>query len=894
MARRHRPTAPGISWYLAATTVLAPVNTVYSYTIASDSWTALSTMPVAETGTSAVFGAYGLVYVIGGRTSAGVVANVYVYNPASDQWTAQTPLPAAVYGAAAAIDANGNLDVIGGFNSAGSAVATVYQSAALPAPVGLPAVPTVTLDANWFLYDGTSHAVTASAVGTDGVTPVAGTFAFTYNGSATPPVNAGTYNVIATFTSADQNYVSTVINGSLYIAQASPTLSVTGGGTITYDGTPHPINATAVGIDGTTPVSGTLSYTYNGSSAAPVNPGTYTAVATFTSSDPNYSNGTASTTITIPDPTIPTGVKAVGISTTTVQVSWNAVAGADHYNVYQREVAHSPKGSGGSVYYVLVAGGVTGTSATFNVGYFGTGTYYVTSVSTAGVQSPPSAQVSAQALYAPSLYSFLWGGAVMSAASVEAGQTLQVTLLGYGNLPPTYTMVSGPSDMSVDPTTGVVAFTPNASQIGYVSATFTATNSVGSSTATFSFHVLAVPTVVVNSSSITFDGYAHSTTAVAYGADGVTPLAGGFSYLYAPASNPTAFSATMPSFVGNYVVQATFISGDANYGNGTGTGTLKIIPPAEVTNVLVDGTTWNAGYLAALQSAGLGNGTGYAIPVGSAAQLQDLPWTNVNQIRIVFNENVNVQEASLGLAGLNVAQYAFSGFKYNPATFTATWTLTNPIAADKLQISLHSTGAAAVSDAAGDPLDGEWTDGASVFPSGDTLAGGDFNFSFNVLPGDANQDGVVNGLDISSVISQWQSVTSPMADMNGDGVVNGLEIAAIASHWLQTLPAAGAGASAPAGTAVLSMAPPPTLADSVAAPASTGSFASQPSGTAGSGLSRLTWQTVAGGANGTLPAATISHNDEALSQIETRALSLDDDLLRMLAVSHATRRGSRD
>jgi len=556
----------------------APVNTVYSYTIVSNTWTALSSMPIAESGTAAVFGAYGQVYVIGGRTTGGAVPNVYIYNPVTDQWTADAPLPSALYDVAAAIDSNGNLDVIGGFNAAGAAVTTVYDSPVLPAPVGLPVVPTVTFDTNWYRYDSTPHAVVASVYGTDGVTPVSGTMTFTYNGSATLPVNAGTYNVLSYFTSNDPNYVNTVTPGVLYIAAANPTLSVSGGGTITYDGLSHAIRATAIGVDGTTPISGAFTYTYNGSATAPVNPGSYTAIANFASSDPNYVSSSASTTITIPDPTIPTGVSAVGASTTSVQVSWNPVAGADHYNVYRREVVHSPKGSGATIYWVAVAGNVTGTSATINVGYFGSGTFYVTSVSTSGVQSPPSALVSAQALYAPSLASMLWGGAVTSYASVEYGQTLHVTLLGYGNLPPTYSMVSGPAGMSLDQQTGIVTFTPTTNAPANFSATFTATNSVGSSTATFSFHVLAQPTVQVTGGTFAYDGNTHGATAVAYGIDGVTPIAGTFNILYAPAAYPTAQSTAPYAGIGTYIVSATFTSSDPNYGGASGTATITINP----------------------------------------------------------------------------------------------------------------------------------------------------------------------------------------------------------------------------------------------------------------------------------------------------------------------------
>jgi uncharacterized repeat protein (TIGR01451 family) len=93
--------------------------------------------------------------------------------------------------------------------------------------------------------------------------------------------------------------------------QAAPTLSVTDAGGA-YNGTSFPASATAVGVTGQN-VSGSFSYTYYaGTSAsgtpltgAPVNAGTYTVVATFTSTDPGYtSGGTAQATFTIsPDPT---------------------------------------------------------------------------------------------------------------------------------------------------------------------------------------------------------------------------------------------------------------------------------------------------------------------------------------------------------------------------------------------------------------------------------------------------------------------------------------------------------------------------------------------------------------------------------------------------------------
>jgi IPT/TIG domain/Dockerin type I domain len=60
-----------------------------------------------------------------------------------------------------------------------------------------------------------------------------------------------------------------------------------------------------------------------------------------------------------------------------------------------------------------------------------------------------------------------------------------------------------------------------------------------------------------------------------------------------------------------------------------------------------------------------------------------------------------------------------------------------------------------------------------------------FTFTTSGLPGDANHDGVVNGLDIQTVASHWLT-SGPAGDVNNDGLVNGLDIQLIASHWLAT------------------------------------------------------------------------------------------------------------
>jgi autotransporter-associated beta strand protein len=150
-------------------------------------------------------------------------------------------------------------------------------------------------------------------------------------------------------------------------------------------------------------------------------------------------------------------------------------------------------------------------------------------------------------------------------------------------------MLSGPSTMSIDPVTGVITYMPADSEAGNVTATFQATNLAGSTTTTLTFDVLAHPILVVTGGTFTFDGSIHPATAVAYARDGVTELNGTINFTYSPVQYPTAQSTSPYAEVGNYIVTATFISNDPNYGGASSTGTTLDIVPAAPTIIIDSG-----------------------------------------------------------------------------------------------------------------------------------------------------------------------------------------------------------------------------------------------------------------------------------------------------------------
>jgi Tol biopolymer transport system component len=177
-----------------------------------------------------------------------------------------------------------------------------------------------------FVYDGQPHAVAATATGVGGA--AIGTLPVTYDGSAAPPINAGTYTASATI-AASANYTSRTQTATLTIASATPTLAISGGPFV-FDGQPHPATVTVTGIGGQAP-GGALTVTYNGSYAAPINAGTYAVVASV-GAQGNYAAGTASGTLVVEPKTAAIVWSPAGPITYGATLSWqqlNAGSG-DH------------------------------------------------------------------------------------------------------------------------------------------------------------------------------------------------------------------------------------------------------------------------------------------------------------------------------------------------------------------------------------------------------------------------------------------------------------------------------------------------------------------------------------------------------------------------------------
>ena len=168
----------------------------------------------------------------------------------------------------------------GSYAVVGTISDTNYQGSASGTLVIGKAAATVTLGSLSATYDGTAHSATATT------SPTGLTVNFTYNSSSTAPTNAGSYAVVGTI--SDTNYQGSA-SGTLVIGKAAATVTL-GSLSATYDGTAHSATAT------TSPTGLTVNFTYNSSSTAPTNAGSYAVVGTI--SDTNY-QGSASGTLVI-------------------------------------------------------------------------------------------------------------------------------------------------------------------------------------------------------------------------------------------------------------------------------------------------------------------------------------------------------------------------------------------------------------------------------------------------------------------------------------------------------------------------------------------------------------------------------------------------------------------
>jgi Concanavalin A-like lectin/glucanases superfamily/Bacterial Ig-like domain (group 3)/MBG domain (YGX type)/IPT/TIG domain/MBG domain/WD40-like Beta Propeller Repeat len=472
-----------------------------------------------------------------------------------------------------------------------------------------PATPTLTVNAGTFTYDKTPHPATWAAIGIHNeVLPVT----VKYNGSTTPPVNAGSYTVVATVNAPNYAVTTQTASTPLVITPATPTVTVNAG-TYVYNGSTREATASASGVGGEALTPVTL--TYNGSSAKPSDAGTYTVVATYAGSQ-NYAatSVTAATPLTIEQAT----------PTVTVQPASFNYDGTPH------AATVSATGVGGAVLTPVDVTYNGSAAVPVDAGDYTVIASFAGSQNYAAASSAPVTLTIRKA--SPQLSSITTGTFTYDATPHAA----TATATGIGGVALTPVTITYNGDTTAPTNAGTYT----------VVASLAATTNYEAASSTASSPLIirkATPTVQITGDVVTYDGNPHALTATATGVAGeaLTPVtitydgnttapvaAGTYSVVasyagsdnYEPASKPTSLGITkaQPTIswtpaaaiygtplgaaqlnasasvagtwtysrpagtvlhAGSYATEASFTPADAvNYGPASTTATIVIVP----------------------------------------------------------------------------------------------------------------------------------------------------------------------------------------------------------------------------------------------------------------------------------------------------------------------------
>lgn len=474
--------------------------TTYRYNIAQGTWQQMAAMPVAVKNSAAVF-AEGKLYVLGGVAATGRVATVQVFDIAGATWSTATDMPAARSSHSAVLRADARILVAGGYDASGNASASIFQTQILNLPDAAPeftstAVTTAALDVA-YTYDVNATgqpAATFSLV----AAPAGMTIDATSGVISWVPVfgQQGNQAVIVRASNragqADQAFAIAVMGDVLPIITSAAVTSASLDRAYSYDvnatGSPVPTYSlvaapAGMSIDGTT---GLISW-----QPAPGQQGTHvvTVRAAHRSGQADQTFNILVVTDTIA-PTPPTEVHVVEVTASSVTLAWSGATdatGVDHFAVY-RQYRCGWRGS--KRCYALVQGNIFADTMTISgLPPLTTYTYAVRTFDAAGNQSVNSPLVTFKTLSPPTSLRYT------GATSLPANFPLQLQFWVNANPAATFSVVSGPAGLTLDPETGVASWLPSPADVGTHTLVVRATNSGG--TAELSVDITVRPDVPV-------------------------------------------------------------------------------------------------------------------------------------------------------------------------------------------------------------------------------------------------------------------------------------------------------------------------------------------------------------------------------------------------------------
>jgi len=421
------------------------LSTAERYSPAVDSWSDIAPFPDARSGAAGVSVSNMHLYVLGGETSGGIQSNAYRYVVASDIWEPIAPMPVAVRSSVAVLSQN-RIYVTGGVSVSGAVtVVQVYDlstgSWAIDQPLPAPRY------AHGAVIGALGQLVIAGGYDAGGFAVASVWQSQRLNVPETPPI----------FTT------SAVTTGSLdraYAYDAGATANPAANFSLISAPTGMSIQSES-GLILWQPVAGQVG----------VHAVTVRATNRAGFVDQSFQITVVNDTF---PPTAPTEVHVVSVSANSVELAWSGAADAnaiDHYGVYRK---YRCGFRGIQRCYALVHGNIPGETTTIGgLPPLTTYTYVVRAFDADGNQSPNSVAVSFKTLSPP--VSFRYSGAT----TLPANFPLQLQFYVNANPAAMFSVVNGPPGLTLDPDTGVAAWTPSPVNVGVHTLEVMAENSGG-------------------------------------------------------------------------------------------------------------------------------------------------------------------------------------------------------------------------------------------------------------------------------------------------------------------------------------------------------------------------------------------------------------------------------
>ena len=214
---------------------------------------------------------------------------------------------------------------------------------------------------------------------------------------------------------------------------------------------------------------------------------------------------------------------------------------------------------------------------------------------------------------------------------------------------------------------------------------------------------------------------------------------------------------------------------------------------SQIADVILSSSGFSTNFIDAIDGEGIGSGNGLGFSLVGDQQLTSVPWQNIDTIHLQFLTDVSasLEDGDILLTGTNGGDYSLGPISFDTDSFVATVPILGGIGNDSLVISIF--------------------DGSVIDSSGESIVGDSgeqFNFFFNVLPGDEDGSGQVTAQDAFNVFASNADLTTPenaRRDTDGSGQINASDSFLTFANNTHGLPAAPV---APTPPSALTSSPP--------------------------------------------------------------------------------------